>query len=110
LFKRIAAFDLSTANVDTITRAGTAGVIPAETPYWRCPSDGTRSNNCNKSNYIGNGGMQDWSGSWSNCGYDPFSSLYCNGATMVPPHNWKCQGDPAKPGNTEQDNGMFKYA
>jgi prepilin-type N-terminal cleavage/methylation domain-containing protein/prepilin-type processing-associated H-X9-DG protein len=101
LFNRIAAFDLNTPNVDTITRAMTAGVIPPPTiPYQRCPSDGTRSSDCNYSNYVGNGGTQDFSGSWSSCGYDPFSPLYCNGSKMTPPHNWTCYGD---------DNGMFAY-
>jgi len=101
LFKQIATFDLNTPNVDTITRAITAKVLPAPTlPYHRCPSDPTRQGDCNYSNYVGNGGMQDFSGSLSSCGYDPFSPLYCNGSKMTPPHNWTCYGD---------DNGMFAY-
>jgi len=100
LFKQIAAFDLNTPNVDTITRAVTAKVIPANPPYWRCPSDGTRQSDCNRSNYSGNGGLQDFTGSWSDCGYNPFGPLYCDGSKMTPPHSWKCN----------QDNGMFEYA
>jgi prepilin-type N-terminal cleavage/methylation domain-containing protein/prepilin-type processing-associated H-X9-DG protein len=100
LFRQIAAFDLSTPNVDTITRAITAKVIPPPTlPYHRCPSDPTRQGDCNYSNYVGNGGMQNFSTSWSSCGYDPFSPLYCNGSKMTPPHNWTC----------DSDNGMFAY-
>src|SRR5438094_329760 len=61
LYKQIAAFDLNTPYVDTITRAITAGVLPAPTiPYHRCPSDGTRPGDCNRSNYVGNGGGQDF--------------------------------------------------
>jgi prepilin-type processing-associated H-X9-DG protein len=57
---------------------------------------------------VGNGGMQDWSGSWSSCGYDPFAPQYCNGASLTPPHNWKCSG--AGPFATGSENGMFDYA
>jgi prepilin-type processing-associated H-X9-DG protein len=107
LFKAIAKFDLNTPNVDTITRAVTAGVIPAMAPYHRCPSDGTRPGDCNKSNYVGSGGTQDWSQSWSNCGVDPFASLYCPGSKTG--HNWACNG--AGPTvTTDQENGMFRYA
>src|SRR5262245_60147672 len=98
LFKNIAAFDLYTPNVDTITRAVTAKVIPFNAPYQRCPSDPTRPGDCNKSNYVGNGGTQDWSTSWSSCGYNPFNPLYCDGAKIG--HNWTCYGE---------ENGMFKY-
>jgi prepilin-type N-terminal cleavage/methylation domain-containing protein/prepilin-type processing-associated H-X9-DG protein len=99
LFRQIAAFDLYTPKVDTITRAVTAKVIPAVPPYQRCPSDGQRTSDCNKSNYVGNGGTQDWSGSWSSCGYDPFAPLYCNRDGKLG-HNWTCYG---------AENGMFKY-
>ena len=97
-FKRIAAFDLYTPNVDTITRAVTAKVIPYVPSYHRCPADATRPGDCNKSNYVGNGGTQDWSTSWSSCGYNPFNPLYCNGAAIG--HNWTCYG---------AENGMFRY-
>jgi prepilin-type N-terminal cleavage/methylation domain-containing protein/prepilin-type processing-associated H-X9-DG protein len=101
LYNQIAAFQLSAPNVDTITQAITAGVIPPPTiPYHRCPSDPTRPSDCNYSNYVGNGGTQDFSTSWSSCGYDPFGPLYCTGSKMTPPHNWTCYGD---------DNGMFAY-
>jgi prepilin-type N-terminal cleavage/methylation domain-containing protein/prepilin-type processing-associated H-X9-DG protein len=101
LFKQVAAFDLYTPNVDTITRAITAKVLPTATlPYHRCPSDGEQEGKCNHSNYVGNGGTQDFSGSWSSCAFDPFSPLYCDGSKMTPPHNWTCYG---------ADNGMFEY-
>jgi prepilin-type N-terminal cleavage/methylation domain-containing protein/prepilin-type processing-associated H-X9-DG protein len=101
LYNQIAAFSLNAPGVDTITQAITAGVIPPPTlPYHRCPSDPTNQSSCNYSNYVGNGGTNDWHTSWSHCGYDPFSPLYCTGSTMTPPHNWTCYGD---------DNGMFAY-
>jgi prepilin-type processing-associated H-X9-DG protein/prepilin-type N-terminal cleavage/methylation domain-containing protein len=99
LFKAIAQFDLNSPNVDTITRAVTARVIPATPPFHRCPSDGVRTGDCNKSNYVGSGGTQDWNGSWSSCKVDPFAPLYCDGSKIG--HNWTCYGE---------ENGMFKYA
>src|SRR5262249_37845229 len=45
LFQRIASFGMGTPNVDVITRAMTAGVLPATLPYQRCPSDGWNPNN-----------------------------------------------------------------
>jgi prepilin-type N-terminal cleavage/methylation domain-containing protein/prepilin-type processing-associated H-X9-DG protein len=109
LFKQVAAFDLYAPNVDTITRAVfhdasgklvpyKSGVIPKVLPYHRCPSDGSKQG-CPFSNYIGNGGMQDFSTSWASCPYNPFNPLYCNGPAMTPPHSWKC----------DTDNGMFRY-
>jgi prepilin-type N-terminal cleavage/methylation domain-containing protein/prepilin-type processing-associated H-X9-DG protein len=109
LFKQVAAFDLATPRVDTITRAiyhdanGNLvanvgdGVLPKRLPYHRCPSDPSKTNSIT-SNYVGNGGIVDYSGSWANCGYDPYSPLYCNGAKIG--HNWTCYG---------QENGMFRY-
>jgi prepilin-type N-terminal cleavage/methylation domain-containing protein len=106
LFKQVAAFDLYTPNIDTITRAiwadgTTAPIGPLaarpKMPYWRCPSDGWKSG-ANASNYVGNGGIVDYGGSWASCGYDPFSPLYCNGAAIG--HNWTCYG---------AENGMFRY-
>jgi len=109
LYQQVSAFGLSTPKVDTITRAlyhntsGAlvaygAGVLPKTLPYHRCPSDTSKSG-CPFSNYIGNGGMEDYSGSWASCPYNPFSPLYCDGSKMTPPHNWKCG----------TDNGMFRY-
>ncbi|HEV3236941.1 MAG TPA: DUF1559 domain-containing protein [Gemmataceae bacterium] len=121
LFKQVAAFDLNTPRVDTVTRAlfhdvngvlvptngqtgssaGAAsyglGVLPRRLPYHRCPSDGSKSDSIS-SNYVGNGGIVDYSGSWANCGYDPYSKRYCNGAAIG--HNWTCYG---------AENGMFRY-
>jgi len=73
------------------------GVLPVRLPYHRCPSDASKPNSVT-SNYVGNGGINDYSGSWANCGYDPFSPLYCDGAKIG--HNWTCYG---------AENGMFRY-
>jgi prepilin-type N-terminal cleavage/methylation domain-containing protein/prepilin-type processing-associated H-X9-DG protein len=108
LFKQVAAFDLNTPRIDTITRAiyhdvnGNlvpvgGGVLPKRLPYHRCPSDGSKPGSIT-SNYVGNGGIVDYSGSWANCGYDPFSPRYCNGAAIG--HSWTCYG---------AENGMFRY-
>src|SRR5713226_4342061 len=118
LFNQVAKFDLYTPRIDTITRAcwhdvngnlvpadsngnpvAGAAVLPQVLPYHRCPSDGWKSG-AHASNYVGNGGINDYSTSWANCGYDPFSTTYCNGAAMNPPHNWTCYGE---------ENGMFRY-
>src|SRR5262249_3630420 len=40
LYQRIAALGLGTPKIDVITRAVTAGILPASLPYQRCPSDG----------------------------------------------------------------------
>jgi prepilin-type N-terminal cleavage/methylation domain-containing protein/prepilin-type processing-associated H-X9-DG protein len=108
LFRQVAAFDLNTPKIDTITRAiyhdvngklvnVGAGVLPKRLPYHRCPSDPSLPNSIT-SNYVGNGGIVDYSGSWASCGYDPFSPLYCKGAKIG--HNWTCYG---------AENGMFRY-
>jgi hypothetical protein len=79
LFQQVARFDLYTPKIDTITRAiyhnqtgapvdAGQGVIPQHPPYHRCPSDSTGQGTCEFSNYIGNGDLQDWTGSWSYCG------------------------------------------
>jgi len=110
LFAQVAKFQLYAPNVDTITQAvyhdvngnlvtSGNGVLPKELPYHRCPSDGWNSG-AHASNYVGNGGINDYSGSWANCAYDPFSPVYCNGQAMTPPHNWTCYS---------AENGMFRY-
>jgi prepilin-type N-terminal cleavage/methylation domain-containing protein/prepilin-type processing-associated H-X9-DG protein len=129
LFKQVAQFDLYAPNVDTITRAcwfdangnqlppdptkppitksgsrpldpNGLAVLPKILPYHRCPSDPWNNPGAHASNYVGNGGINDYSGSWANCSYDPFSPLYCNGQAMTPPHNWTCYS---------AENGMFHY-
>jgi prepilin-type N-terminal cleavage/methylation domain-containing protein/prepilin-type processing-associated H-X9-DG protein len=123
LFNQVAKFDLYAPNVDTITRAcfhdvngnlvptdsngnplPDTAVIPKVLPYHRCPSDGWNSS-AHASNYVGNGGINDYCTSWSSCGgcgsaTDLFSPLYCKGASMTPPHSWTCYGE---------ENGMFRY-
>jgi prepilin-type N-terminal cleavage/methylation domain-containing protein/prepilin-type processing-associated H-X9-DG protein len=113
LFRQVSQFGLNTPKIDTITRAiyhdvngnvvpKGAGVLMGteRIPYHRCPSDSWNSS-AHAINYVGNSGIQDNSGSWANCGYDPFSPLYCNGGAMTPPHTWSCYGPEA---------GMFHYA
>jgi prepilin-type N-terminal cleavage/methylation domain-containing protein/prepilin-type processing-associated H-X9-DG protein len=56
LYQRIAAFDLATPGVDTMTRATSAGVLPAQLPYQRCPSDGWRPG-WRTSSYVANQGI-----------------------------------------------------
>jgi prepilin-type N-terminal cleavage/methylation domain-containing protein/prepilin-type processing-associated H-X9-DG protein len=112
LFSQVSQFQLYTPKIDTITRAiyhdvngnlvpkGSGVLMGSERiPYHRCPSDSWNSS-AHGINYVGNGGIVDFSGSWASCGYDPFSPLYCNGGQMVPPHNWTCYGP---------ENGMFHY-
>jgi prepilin-type N-terminal cleavage/methylation domain-containing protein/prepilin-type processing-associated H-X9-DG protein len=129
LFNQVAQFDLSTPNIDTITRAvwhdkngnllphdpnypasgsgskpldpgGISVLFNKKLPYHRCPSDPWNNPGATASNYVGNGGINDYSGSWANCNYNPFGPLYCNGAAMTPPHNWNCNGP---------ENGIFRY-
>ena len=108
LFNRVAKFDLYAPRVDTITRAiyhddagklvpFGSGVLPRTLPYHRCPSDSQKQYSFS-SNYVGNGGIVDYSGSWASCGFDPFSPLYCDGSKIG--HKWSCYGD---------ENGMFRY-
>jgi prepilin-type N-terminal cleavage/methylation domain-containing protein/prepilin-type processing-associated H-X9-DG protein len=109
LFKQVVVFQLYVPRVDTITRAiyhdingnpvqnPGQGVLPKKLPYHRCPSDGWKPDAIT-SNYVGNGGIVDYSGSWASCGYDPFSPLYCDGSKIG--HNWTCYGP---------ENGMFRY-
>jgi prepilin-type N-terminal cleavage/methylation domain-containing protein/prepilin-type processing-associated H-X9-DG protein len=116
LFRQVAQFQLYAPNVDTITQAffhdlngnllpnsaeySGAAVLPKLLPYHRCPSDSWNPAAMH-SNYVGNGGISDYSGSWASCGYDPFSPLYCNGSKMTPPHNWSCYDG--------QEHGAFAY-
>jgi prepilin-type N-terminal cleavage/methylation domain-containing protein/prepilin-type processing-associated H-X9-DG protein len=127
LFNQVAKYQLYAPNVDTITQAcfhdvngnllpddpnaGTgsgsrpvgfpsSGILPKVLPYQRCPSDPWNNPGATASNYVGNGGINDYSGSWANCNYNPFGTLYCNGPAMTPPHNWNCNGP---------ENGMFHY-
>jgi prepilin-type N-terminal cleavage/methylation domain-containing protein/prepilin-type processing-associated H-X9-DG protein len=111
LFKQVSQFGMATPLIDTITRAWwhdvnglpvtgkTASVLFQRMPYQRCPSDAYQPTWIT-SNYVGNGGIVDYSGSWAHCPYDPFSPLYCDGSKMVPPHKWSCYAD---------ENGMFAY-
>ncbi|HKB38580.1 MAG TPA: DUF1559 domain-containing protein, partial [Gemmataceae bacterium] len=93
LYKQIAAFDLATPRVDTITHALTAGVLPKSAPYLRCPSDAWNpSRTC--SNYQGNGGAIEF-GDWGGCGAMPFHRLYCPGSKIG--MRYQCSGI----------NGMF---
>jgi len=116
LFTQVAAFKLYTPGYDTITKAffhDTSGnlvaeysglaVLPKLLPYHRCPSD-SWDQSAITSNYVGNGGISDYSTSWASCGYDPFSPLYCTGSAMTPPHNWLCNGPENGP-----EAGMFAY-
>jgi prepilin-type processing-associated H-X9-DG protein len=128
LFNQVAKYQLYAPNVDTITQAcfhdvngnllpddpafgannsgsrpvgfPNSGILPKSLPYHRCPSDPWQNPGAIASNYVGNGGINDYAGSWAHCPYDPFSPLYCNGAAMTPPHNWTCYG---------AENGMFHY-
>src|SRR5262245_21774070 len=94
LYKQIAAFDLATPRVDTITRPLTAGALPARTPYLRCPSDGWRPTR-SWTNYVGNGGALDF-GDVNGCsGVKPFQTAYCPGSKIN--ISYQCSGI----------NGMF---
>jgi prepilin-type processing-associated H-X9-DG protein len=132
LFNQVVKFDLYTPRVDTITRAcwfdangnpvppdpndssgqtPTPGlaVLPKIMPYHRCPSDPWNNPGAHASNYVGNGGINDYWDSWASCGpaADLFAPLYCNGAAMSPPHNWTCNG--SRSWEVFIENGMFRY-
>src|SRR5438874_2879611 len=85
LFSQVAKFDLYAPRVDTITRAcwhdpngnlvpadsngnpvPDTAVLPKVLPYHRCPSDGWNSS-AHASNYVGNGGINDYISSWASC-------------------------------------------
>jgi prepilin-type processing-associated H-X9-DG protein len=132
LFNQVAKYQLYAPNVDSITQAcfhdvngnllpddpnfGTnnsgsrpvgfpnSGILPKLMPYHRCPSDPWQNPGAIASNYVGNGGINDYAGSWAHCPYDPFAPLYCNGPAMTPPHNWLCNGP-----LSGAENGMFHY-
>jgi prepilin-type processing-associated H-X9-DG protein len=95
LFKQLP--DLYTPKIDTITRAVTLGVLPKTLPYGRCPSDPWRPD-LHVCNYVGNAGMVLFGSDQCTTPYNPYGPLYCDGSKMVPPQNWKCNGD----------NGMFR--
>jgi prepilin-type N-terminal cleavage/methylation domain-containing protein/prepilin-type processing-associated H-X9-DG protein len=144
LFNQVAKYQLYAPNVDTITQAcfhdvngnllpddpntkpndsssrpvgfPNSGILPKALPYHRCPSDPWNNPGAIASNYVGNGGINDYWDSWASCGYDPFTPLYCNGPAMTPPHSWICNGngwDKTRPDKAfEQkgtENGMFHY-
>jgi prepilin-type N-terminal cleavage/methylation domain-containing protein/prepilin-type processing-associated H-X9-DG protein len=83
LYKQIAAFDLATRGVDTITRATTARILPATIPYQRCPSDGWRPG-WRTSNYVVNQGINQ---ELQKCGvvspYESFCSATANAARGI---------------------------
>jgi prepilin-type N-terminal cleavage/methylation domain-containing protein/prepilin-type processing-associated H-X9-DG protein len=79
LYNQLVAQGLGKPNVDVITRACTAGVIPAYPPLFRCPSDPFHQGDLPFYNYAANYGATN-STLNSACGnYNPFFSVYCPG-------------------------------
>jgi prepilin-type N-terminal cleavage/methylation domain-containing protein/prepilin-type processing-associated H-X9-DG protein len=101
LFQQIYAQGLGQPNVDVITRCVTAGILPANLPYQRCPSDGWLTG-LNASNYTACNGIFNGGGPQSVCNnYDPFSAE-CNMSSILPGGNWV--------GGCGGSNGMSKHA
>ncbi|MBX9579887.1 MAG: DUF1559 domain-containing protein [Gemmataceae bacterium] len=72
LYRQIAQFGLGQPNVDTITRARTAGVLPKTAlPYQHCPS--SNHHHMLVSTYVGVQGLHDQGD--SGCGFNPFGNL-----------------------------------
>jgi prepilin-type N-terminal cleavage/methylation domain-containing protein/prepilin-type processing-associated H-X9-DG protein len=86
LYRQISSQGLGTPNVDVITRCVTRGILPAQLPYQRCPSDGWMPNN-NNSNYVACAGLLSNGNNECKTPYDPFG-IYCDGTKFG--GNWKC--------------------